>query len=371
MRIREQVRYKVGLMLPFSIDHNDSVLASTKAAGEAEYYERTVIATQFYYGALIAIDSLERMGLNADVDVVDMGDDMKTWNAVIKQPTIQEYDLFIGPFHRSAIEQLARANQHAHIVCPVPQSNKVILGMPTVSKVTPTRSDLVKHAARFVANRYSDANIILLTPDLPAEKEAQEQARTAMNAALALRSDRLRDSVLVAKPGKRELGDLTGKLDPARQNVIVAPSDDVEFVTTLVSKLKPLANKYNIRLVGMGAWYGMPSVSTSDLEVLHHTYAAPAYFDLTDPRTHAFATAFREKAHTDVDEFALLGFDITFFYLKALYTQGLSFADHFDQVRTEPLHMGFRMSRTGPENGFRNEYAIMLQQEDLRLVRLQ
>jgi hypothetical protein len=35
----------------------------------------------------------------------------------------------------------------------------------------------------------------------------------------------------------------------------------------------------------------------------------------------------------------------------------------------DALHMGFRMTRTGPENGYRNEYAVMLKQEDLRLVR--
>lgn len=370
VRLREHMRYKVGLMLPFSIAQNDSVLAKASGTDPAGFYERTVIATQFYHGARIAIDSLERMGLHADIEVVDMGDDAKTWNAVIKQPSTQEQDLFIGPFHRSAIEQLARANPRAHIVCPVPQSNKVILGMPTVSKVSPTRSDLVKHAARFVANRYASANIILLRPDIAMERESQEQARTAMNAALAQRTDRLRDSVVVAKPGRRELGDLAGKLDPARLNVIVAPTEDVEFVTTLVSKLKPLAAKYDIRLVGMEAWYGMPSVAVADLEVLHHTYAAPAFFDLSDPRTRAFVSTFRERTHTDADEFALIGFDVTFYYLKALLTQGLGFAEHFDQVRTEPLYMGFRMSRTGVENGFRNEYATMLEQQDMRLVKL-
>jgi hypothetical protein len=221
-----------------------------------------------------------------------------------------------------------------------------------------------------VANRYASANIILLRPDIAMERESQEQARTAMNAALAQRTDRLRDSVVVAKPGRRELGDLAGKLDPARLNVIVAPTEDVEFVTTLVSKLKPLAAKYDIRLVGMEAWYGMPSVAVADLEVLHHTYAAPAFFDLSDPRTRAFVSTFRERTHTDADEFALIGFDVTFYYLKALLTQGLGFAEHFDQVRTEPLYMGFRMSRTGVENGFRNEYATMLEQQDMRLVKL-
>lgn len=371
VRLREQVRYKVGLMLPFSIDRNDSVLAQGKAQDGSGYYERTVIATQFYQGARLAIDSLRKLGLHADIDVVDMGDDITTWGAVIKQPSIQEYDLFIGPFHRSAIEQLARANPHAHIVCPVPQSNKVILGNPQVSKVSPTRSDLVKHAGRFVANKYPSANIIVLKPEIAAEKEAQEQVRAALNAALAQRTDRLRDSVLVAKPGRRELGDLPGKLDASRLNVILAPSEDVEFVTMLVSKLKPLAAKYKIRLVGMESWYSMPSVDLNDLEVLDHTYAAPAFFDQEDPRIRAFASAFQERTQTAVDEYALLGFDITFYYLKALYTQGLTFPEHFDQVHTEPLHMGFRMSRTGAENGFRNEYAIMLEQEDLRLIKVQ
>jgi hypothetical protein len=40
-----------------------------------------------------------------------------------------------------------------------------------------------------------------------------------------------------------------------------------------------------------------------------------------------------------------------------------------DQVAEAPLHMGFRMARTGPENGYRNEYAVMLQQKDLQLVK--
>lgn len=369
VRIKEHMRYKVAMLLPFSIQRNDSVLRRAQSMEEATYYEPTRVAIQFYNGARMAVDSLRSLGLHADVDVVDMGDGLKDWNTVIRQPSIQEYDLFIGPFHRTAIEQLARTNQRAHIVCPVQQSNKVILGMPTVSKVAPTRSDVVKHAARYVANKYASSNVILLRPDISGEKEAQEQVRVALNDALVQRSERLRDTVLVAKPGKRDLGDLVSKLDAGRLNVIVAPSEDVEFVTALVTKLKGMATKHKIRLVGMESWYSMPSVAITDLEVLDFTYAAGSFFDLSDPRVQTFTKKYREQYKTDVDEYALLGFDVTYFYLKALYSEGLGFTDHFDAVRTEPLHMGFRMTRTGAENGFRNEYAIMLEQEDLRLIR--
>lgn len=371
VRIRESMRYKVGMLLPFSISRNDSVFRHARSAEEADYYEPTRVAVQFYNGARMALDSLEKLGLYADVTVLDMGDGMKDWTAVTKRPDIQEVDLFIGPFHRTAIEQLARTNSHAHIVCPVQQSNKVILGMPTVSKVTPTRSDMVKHAARYVGTKHANANIVLLRPDIASEKDAQEQARNALNDALRQRSDRYRDTVLVAKPGKKDLGDLTGKLDAARLNVIVAPSDDVEFVTNLVTKLKGLSSKHKIRVVGMESWYTMPSVAISDLEALDLSFAAATFIDQQDPRVRQFTMDFRDRYKADVDEYALLGFDVTFYYLKALHTEGLSFSEHFAEVRTEPLHMGFRMTRTGPENGFRNEFCIMLEQEDMQLVRAQ
>ncbi|MCC6540892.1 MAG: LysM peptidoglycan-binding domain-containing protein [Flavobacteriales bacterium] len=370
VRIRERMRYKVGLLLPFSIARNDSVLARVQVGVDARYYEPTRAAIQFHNGARMAIDSLTALGLNADIDVLDVGDDSKVWNPVIKQPGIQDYDLFVGPFNRSAIEQLARTNPRAHIVCPVPQSSKVILGMPNVSKVSPTRSDLVKHAARFVANRFANANIVLLRPELASEKETQQQVLTTVNEALRVRTDRVRDSILVVRTGKRDLGDLAAKLDANRLNVLLALSDDVEFVTALVTKLKPLAAKYRIRLVGTESWTTMPSVAAADLDVLDFSFAAPAFYDPTDPRTVAFTARFRDQNKADVDSYALLGFDVTFYYLKALLTQGMGFADHFQEVTSEPLYMGFRMSRTGLENGFRNEFAIMLEQEDLRLVKM-
>jgi hypothetical protein len=298
-----------------------------------------------------------------------MGDDARTWNAALKKPELSGADLFIGPFHRTAIEQLARTTS-VPIVCPVPQSNKVILGHPTVSKVTPTRSDLVRHSGRFVGTRFARENIILLSPDLSAEKEMQEQMARAVRDALAGQSARLRDSAVVAKPGRRELGDLVSKLDANRLNVLLAPGEDVEYVTTLVSKLKPLATKYKIMLVGLESWQTMETVATTDLELLGFHFAAASFADPDDASLQAFTRTFRDRYRNDVDEYALLGFDVTMAYVKALSEGGpAGFMERMTNAGKDALHMGFRMTRTGPENGYRNEYAVMLKQEDLRLVR--
>jgi LysM repeat protein/ABC-type branched-subunit amino acid transport system substrate-binding protein len=359
--------YTIALMLPFSVERNDSVLAASAQGSEARYHEATRIAAQFNGGARMALDSLEKLGLRAKVHILDTGEDPRTWGPVLKNPELKNVDLFIGPFHRSAIEQLAAVVPSAHIVCPVPQSNKVILGNPTVSKVTATRTDLIRHTARYVAQRHAKDNIIVLKPEIHADKETQDQLLRALNEALARQPERMRDSALVLRPGRRDIGDLASKLKSDKLNVIVVPSEDVEFVTSLVTKLKPLAGDKRIALVGLEAWTALETVSTGDLDVLGFMYASATFADYSDPATQRFVTGFRDRYKNDVDEYAFLGFDVTFYYVKALMERGEDFPDHFGEVGSRPLHMGFRMTRTGPENGYRNEFAVMLMQQDLQL----
>lgn len=360
-------RYKVALMLPFSVGRNDSMM--TADPNEPRFYELSRIAAQFYGGARIALDSLEKIGLRADVQVLDLGDEARIWSSVIQEPEIKGMDLFIGPFHRTAIEQLARTNPHALIVCPVPQTNKLLLGNPKVSKVTPTRSDLVRHTARYVAQRHSRDNVIMLRPDIQGEKEVQEQMARLLQESLSGQPSRLRDSVLVLSTGRRDVGTLTILLDASRPNVIVVPSEDVEFVTAVVGKLRPLASKYNIQLIGMERWLGFDIIAATDLDLLNFTFAASSFIDRNDPSVARFAAGFEERFKTIPDEYAFLGFDVTFFFLKGLMTRGVDLHRSFPMIQTQPLHMGFRMMQAGPENGYRNEHAIMLRQKDLRLVK--
>jgi LysM repeat protein/ABC-type branched-subunit amino acid transport system substrate-binding protein len=361
--------YKIALLLPFSVERNDSVLAA-KPGRETRFHEATRIAAQFNAGAMLAFDSLKVLGLDAQVLVVDMGEEPRTWNAVLKRADLKDVDLFIGPFHRSAIEQLARSHPSAHIVCPVPQSNKVILGQPTVSKVTATRVDLIRHTARYVAQRHRGDNIIMLKPDIHADREAVDQMHRALNAAWSEQAGRSGDSVKVVPTGRRDVGKLTSSLKSDRLNVVVVPSEDVEFVTNLVAILRPMASKQQIAVVGLESWAAIETVSPLDLETLGFMFATATFFDVEDPGTQAFVQRFRERYKNDVDEYAMLGYDVTLFYGKALLGHGRNFPAKLPTLNERALHMDLRMSRTGPENGYRNEGAIMLKQQDLKLVRL-
>lgn len=359
--------HRITFALPFAHERNDSVKATFRDPSQATWYEPTRIAAQFYAGALIALDTLAAQGLNAEVHVLDIGDEARSWEKSLRRPELKEATLCIGPFHRSAIERLAQVNRQAHIVCPVPQPNKMLLGQPNVSKVAPSRPDLLRFTGRYVGQRHAADHILLLKPDIAADRETQDAVAKALNEALAQAG---RDSAAVLRPGRRDIGDLASRLKADRLNVVVAPSDDVEYVTMLVAKLKPLVGKFRIALVGLESWHTMETVAAADLEPLGFRYAVASFIDVDDARVAAFIQAFRERFKTEPDEYAFLGHDVTLHYGTALLRGGGDLAAALPLVRSNTLHMDYRMVRGGPENGLRNEQAIMVLQQDLKLVRL-
>ncbi len=361
--------YQVALLLPFSITANDSARAHSVPNEDHGYYAATNAAVQFYAGATMAIDSLKAQGLGADIHVYDVGDDAYTWDPVLRDNTMHNMDLIIGPFHRAAIEKLAKVAPTAHIVCPVPQSNKVLLGNPTVSKVLSGRPDQLQQLARYVAYHHVHDNIIVCRPDIAGEKETQDQVLRLLQDAIAPMTGKLRDSVLVVKSGRRDAGDLANKLDATHQNVVLVPSEDVEFVSAVVNKLAEEVPGKRIVVYGLAGWADLTNIDPVKLSSLGTRIPASSFIDYNDQRTRHFILQYRDRFHNEPSEYAFLGFDVAYFYLTALKQNGHAFPEHFADVRTEPLHMAFKFFKAGEENGYRNENAVMLEFKDGALHR--
>ena len=349
---------KVVFLLPFAIAANDSVQSRNKEKG---LYGPTDAAVQFYAGARMAIDSLEQLGLRADISVLDVGDDALTWTPVLKNDAVLDADLCIGPFHRAAIERLCRTAPSAHIVCPVPQSNKVLLGNPNVSKVLSGRPDQLQQMARYVAFHHAQDNIILCAPDIADEKDLRDQFRITLEHALEGKKGRLRDSVLVAKTGKRDIADVITKLSATQQNVVIATSEDIEYVTALVSRLAELVPGKRIILFGLNSWTDIGTLDLADLEALNTHLPASTWVDRDNPRVKHFIHQYRDRFENEPGDYAFLGFDVSFFYLRALMEYGRDFPSHFAEVNTQPLHLSFKLFKSGEENGYRNENAFMIE----------
>jgi LysM repeat protein/ABC-type branched-subunit amino acid transport system substrate-binding protein len=356
---------RVALLLPFSIAANDSAMARAKEP--KGMYAVTDAAVQFYAGTRMALDSMERLGMSVDLSVFDVGEDAGTWTPVLKDPAVRNADLCLGPFHRAAIEQLTRNAPTAHVVCPAPQSNKVLLGNPNVSKVLSGRPDQLQQLAHYVATHHAKDNIVLCSTEIPADKELRDQIFRVLQEVLAEQHGKLRDTVLVVRSTKRDIADVIAKLSGSQNNVVIAASEDIEYVTALVRKLAGLSKDKRIVLYGLNSWTGMETLEAADLEALKTCIPASTWIDHEDPRVQRFVRDYRALYQNEPGEYAFLGFDVSYFYLTALHQFGPDFPTHFAEVVTEPLHMSFKLFKSGVENGYRNENAVMLQYQEAGL----
>ncbi|MCB0811405.1 MAG: hypothetical protein KDB96_19155, partial [Flavobacteriales bacterium] len=156
-----------------------------------------------------------------------------------------------------------------------------------------------------------------------------------------------------------------------RQNVLVVPSDDVEFVFHLVQRLRPEIKDHQLIVYGLPSWLESESIAPADLDALRFRTALPSFIDRSDPRTNAFVKAYRERFGNEPGEYAFLGYDVTLHFGTALLEKGHHFPEHYGELRTHPLHLDFRMARTGPENGFRNTWSVVVEHRELGLHKLE
>lgn len=346
---------KVAVLLPFTATASDT----SEGAPAGDMSKVVNAAMEFRAGMAIALDSLQAHGLNAEVRVYDSGTRPSQWDVLFRTDEVRGMDLYVGPFHRGALESLVRVAGGAPIVCPVPQSNKVLLGNPTVSKAVGSRTDQMKELARFVMKERNGAKVVLLRPAIPAERDVQALLLRELKASAAGASSPS-DSVLALDCGRRDVVGLLAKLDPSRMNIVVVPSEDIEFVTAAVTALSGMAGKYKLTVYGMENWKNIPTLDVASLMKLHVHLPANTAIDYQDPRVLAFIGAYRERFRNEPGEYAFLGYDVILFYLNGLMQFGRSLPTHLNEVKAEPLHMSFKFSGSGPENGWCNTSAVML-----------
>ena len=68
----------------------------------------------------------------------------------------------------------------------------------------------------------------------------------------------------------------------------------------------------------------------------------------------AFRRGFSRQMMQSYPSYASYGYDTGYYFLKGLATFGRDFEDHLDEIKTEPVQMGFKFERVNNWGGFIN-----------------
>ena len=288
---------EISYILPFKVA---DIGATNKAAAlKARLTDNkiTPVATDFYSGALIALDSLQKMGYKFKVNVYDSEGDIKK---ITSNANIQNSQVVIGPFTTKSFNAVAELITNNKTAVLAPLANKNIVLNPNVYQTLPSDEVQQNQMINYLNKNYSDENMIILADS---------------------KNTGLRDKLERAFPNAKVVTEMSANgfanaLNYSKENVVLLQSNDIGYVSLAVrllhNALKVKKNnahpKSILATVERGNVFDSNSLSNNQLSDLHFTYpTVNKYSNGSD----SFSVRYQKTYGILPNKYAIRGFDLT------------------------------------------------------------
>ena len=365
--------YRIALMLPFELQYNDSV--GNMIERGKDLYVLTEIALEFYRGVLLAADSLEKAGLRARIKVYEVGEDLVSARDVIKKIDADKADLVIGPMHKAP---LALVSEHSnknkyYLVSPNSFSNDVFEDNPYLFRATSSRETLLKYLANFVAVNHRNHNVIMVNSESPKDWPHRKLLKQYYNEASGMFPNAFRDS-LASVTKKLLTSDDAGKyLRKDTLNVLIVPSNELAFVSDLITKLVRLDREgYSIQIYGMDQWVKYENIEAAYKNRFKMRLVVPNHVDYQSENVIDYLEKYRNAYNTEPSHYGygFQGFDLAMYFGGALLTHGLDFGMHAGEDAMEGVMGSYRFGRTATGADFENKSVLIIEYDDYSIKRV-
>ena len=352
--------YNVYLLLPLYTQHMDEVLSLNKMEDLDAYHRvKSFNFLQFYEAALLALEDLAPKDVRVNFYVKDVNEqnnnELKQW---VADGMFADADLIIGPFFRANFITLLSYIQGKNITMVNPFTINIDGNTAPLFKVTASYMEQARNLADYVTNRHSKAQLILVN-----NHGADEKAISAFKTALYLQ---LQDypSFIIREINYAQGGinAVTAAVNSTCENFVIAFFDGEISVTHFVQSLGK--KKYdNLTLVVSSKWRKYDKIENEYFASLKTHYIDQFFVDYTQEEVIRFIDRFREAYNMEptLDQFAFQGYDITYFFVKALIDFGNGFGEEADRMQAPLLSTRFRFRKNSNltyENCFSHLYKL-------------
>lgn len=347
--------YTVGLMLPFEA-MTDTSLSYAKVEGTQK------IALDFYNGFLMAADSVTKLGMNLNLNVIDTRKSLYHLQQNSREYRRMNFDMVVGPLLQKNVEYIADELRKDNVPVISPLSKTVDVNKrPNLVKCNPNGGASGQLIANMLNKEYEYARVVF------AYSKGEEANVREAKARLLPRSDSSFIDNVTFSEEMIEREALEALLDPDTQNVVVIFSEDPVYLSDLIGKLR-LMRDYKIAVIGPSRLLKIPTLEMEYLNKLNLSMPDANYIDYTDNRTVAFMEKYRQSYYSEPSQFAFQGYDVGMYFLEKLWKTGPFLMESLDDKKAM-LGTGFQIEKE-PKGGYENQFMYLTGIRDLTLVKL-
>jgi LysM repeat protein len=358
----------IGLLLPFKTKSIDSEsLNLAKAQLKRDGYIN--IATDFYSGVAVAIDSAKQLGISVNLDVFDTNAKALDVKTILNQTNFAKYDAILGPITSQNFELTANhvLSDSIPVISPFVRSKSNYLNLfQTIPEANWLRTKMVSYVKTDTIPHHT-----LIIYDSKSKTTANYLKTVFPSASLMpskVNNKGIEQFYLLLKDVRKVL--LSGR------TIVFLESNNESFVSNVTSMLSSMNGitrgrrkiERDILLMTTTknrAFEGL-SVSNYDLSNLHFQYPSINYnMELSE----GFQQKYLTKYGAFPNKYAIRGFDLTLDILLRLSKFGTLFESP-SNIQTSYIGNKFNYTQQ-PNGGYKNEAGFILKYQDLEIIKVQ
>ena len=313
-------KFNVAVLLPFNLDTLDT-------RGFRSY------ATEFYMGALMAIDSLKQYPVRGSFHFIDYLSKSEPFDSLLSNGGLDSADLIYAPFDFDLSKELSFWAESKNVKIVYPLANHHAIGIENKNAyfMNPNTTSLLSVMASHWSKRDSVQIVLIKTND---------------STELMVYNEFLRITQYLDLPVKIQEADFDNYTYFARKK-------GLKTLYVLLSKCSPKIDELlrfsiseeHVEVYGMKEWKKCSSFLKSIENEKGYCFANPSFLDYDNSELKRIHKIYRAKYNSDLTKMACLGFDATLnMFLYALYGQvlenGLVHKFKFDASSVNQINRG-------------------------------
>ncbi|MDD4068765.1 MAG: hypothetical protein PHV65_07775, partial [Bacteroidales bacterium] len=321
----------------------------------------------FYEGARIALDKLEKEGYSVSLYVYDVGEeDVAEMNKVLQNPEMKTMDLLIPLVFQKCFTAAAdfALKNSIPIINPMSPNPTIVENNPFVFKIQPSTVADVETTVRYIKNKFTSPNIIVLFT--PKEKLVMEMYQRAIE-----RENWTWSGIDFNKYQNR----IFEKIDTKKENIYISIVDkgnqqlNEAYANTLLMKLNNNKGLPPINLIAQYDWLDYPSLDLKLIQKFNFHFTLSYLNDYTNQNFVEFVKEYRKHFRQEPDKiYAALGYDIMMYFVPAMQHKGNSFITEPNEDRTKVMINSFYFDRKDPKDGWQNRRTVVYKVSDYKII---
>lgn len=342
---KKKEKYEIAVLLPFDLDSKGKNSLKT-------------VATEFYMGIELAVDSLKNLGYNATVTIIDFPVDSSAIVLELRKAIYKTVDLIFGPLLPQNVDIVSSwcKKNNVRMVCPSAVNTKVLNANPYVYAAVSSDITQQRILARYALREYSDYQIVLVNSGYAKDKDIYDAFR---NRFLELAKSYGSQKLIEVK-----LADFTTFIRKNGNTLLVIPTRDKTLATKFMNQLYKANGKSTtstVAVFGTKEWANFDEISAYLKNKYTVQWATSTDLNYSLPETMHVLKLYRAKYKADMNKVAVQGFDVFLYFSQFLL---------WNETTENLVANEFNMKSFVAGSGFENSTCFVVKHENYQILRV-